>query len=473
MKKRIFIAVFLLIAAIVSVFGGCGSQPAVEAGAVDDPLLEEYVEEYTSEINRYDTPEGLFRSENSYIMMSDAFVARILYPVTGNDGMDKEIEDYVQKLAAEHSKDAKKSGKDGDEPAELTMEYEAVVIDGKYAGIKLSGVYEAPFMAHPYDIIKTFNGSVTEEKILKITDVIKEEKLDLLCRMIEEKTDIYEEYTPDELLEGWRLTEEGIEVTLERGKFTPMSSGSPVIAYTFDELKGMMIMDFEPEPEEMAPAEEQDDIPVIIPADREIDPDKPMIAITFDDGPGAYTDRLLDIFEKHGGRGTFFLVGNQVKKRTETVQRMVADGHEVAGHSWNHRQLTKLTGEELEEQFMKPRAAVYKATGVDPVIMRPPYGSYNDSVSKVAKDLGISAINWNVDTLDWKNKNADAVYRECMKGLKDGNIILCHDIHKTTVDAMEKVIPAIIAEGYQLVTVTELLTAEGKELEAGKLYFKG
>ena len=151
----------------------------------------------------------------------------------------------------------------------------------------------------------------------------------------------------------------------------------------------------------------------------------------------------------------------------------MAEGHEIAGHSWNHRQLTKLSQEEIEKQLMKPRAAIYELTGVDPVIMRPPYGSYDDSVAEVAGKLGISAVNWNVDTLDWKYKDADHVYEACMKGLGDRNIILCHDIHKTTVDAMEKVIPAIIGEGYQLVAVSQLLTAGGGELKEGKLYFRG
>ena len=472
MKQVTLTASLLFILLMAFTISGCADEPAAEAGASAEQLLEEYIEEYTSEINRYETPEGIFEYESSYIMFDKFFVARILYPVTGNKELDHEIEDFVQEIAAEHNKDAMERDAVDGVPAELTVEYEAQVIDGKYTGIKLAGVYDAPSMAHPYDIIKTFNGSINDEKVLEITDIIAEDKLEQLSRMTAEAAEVDVEYTEEEILEGWRLTNEGIEITLERGKFTPMYAGSPVVKFTFAQLKDMLIMNFGSANEVKEQAEEEK-IPVIVPVARKIDPDKPMVAITFDDGPGAYTDRLLDIFEEHGARGTFFLVGNQVKKKTETVQRMVAEGHEVAAHSWNHRQLTKLEGEELEEQLMKPRAAIYKATGVDAVIMRPPYGSYSDSVAEVAEGLGISAVNWNIDTLDWKNKNADAVYKACMKDLKDGNIILCHDIHKTTVDAMEKVIPAIIEEGYQLVTVTELLTAEGKELEPGKLYFRG
>jgi peptidoglycan/xylan/chitin deacetylase (PgdA/CDA1 family) len=196
-----------------------------------------------------------------------------------------------------------------------------------------------------------------------------------------------------------------------------------------------------------------------------------MIALTFDDGPGAYTDRLLDIFQQHGGKATFFLMGNKIDKRPETVQRMAAEGHEIGGHSWSHKELTKLTDKEIRSQLVKVNNKINELTGLKPAIMRPPYGSYNDDVRAVAKKLGLSAINWNVDTLDWKYKDAEYVCKAAKKKLKDGNIILFHDIHPTTVDAMELIVPELIEEGYQLVTVSQLLTADGGKLVPGKIYY--
>ena len=173
-----------------------------------------------------------------------------------------------------------------------------------------------------------------------------------------------------------------------------------------------------------------------------------MIALTFDDGPSAHTDRLLDIFKKYGGKGTFFVVGYLIDSRPETLKRIAAEGHEIGNHSWNHKQLTTLDEKELTDQIMKTRAKIYDITGVDVHIMRPPYGAYNDFVRKIAEKLEVPLINWSVDTVDWKTKNAQAVYNEIMKSTKDGSIILCHDLHKTTVDAMETVIPKLIADGY-------------------------
>ena len=140
-------------------------------------------------------------------------------------------------------------------------------------------------------------------------------------------------------------------------------------------------------------------------------------------------------------------------------------------NTWNHRQLTRLTSQEITDQIMMTRAKIFEVTGVDCTIVRPPYGACNDNVQGVGITTGVSFINWSVDTLDWKNKNAQAIYNEIISTAKNGDIILCHDLHKTTVDAMELVIPKLIADGYQLVTVSELMKYSNTPLEAGKIYY--
>ncbi len=203
-----------------------------------------------------------------------------------------------------------------------------------------------------------------------------------------------------------------------------------------------------------------------------IDPDKPLLALTFDDGPSAHTKRLLDIFSQHGGRATFFVTGNTIGRRADTVKRIVNEGHEIANHSWSHKNLTELSNTDISAELEKTNNKIYEITGVKCELARPPYGAYNDVVKQVGKDLGMAYILWSYDTLDWKTKDAQAVYDAVMAGAKDGRIILCHDLHKTTVDAMETVIPALIEEGYQLVTVSELLTARGGSIKAGNIYNK-
>ena len=205
-----------------------------------------------------------------------------------------------------------------------------------------------------------------------------------------------------------------------------------------------------------------------------IDPDKPMIALTFDDGPCKHTERLLDILAQYRVKATFFVIGNQIEidNRPETLKRIVAEGHEIGAHSWSHRDLTTLSSEDIVDEIMNTRMKIQSITGVDTRFLRPPYGAYNNETKRICAEHYIVMINWSLDTLDWETCDADKVYEDIMNQVKDGNIILCHDLYGTTVDAMERVIPDLIAQGYQLVTVSELLSYGEYEIKPGTVHNK-
>ena len=167
------------------------------------------------------------------------------------------------------------------------------------------------------------------------------------------------------------------------------------------------------------------------------------------------------------------MVGQHVKSYSDVVKKASDMGHEVIGHSWDHSYLTKLSEDAIKKQLLDTSAAIEKATGKKPLMYRPPYGAINDKLKSVSKSLGYALIYWSVDPMDWKSKNANSVYNEIMKNVKDKSIILCHDIHVTTVDAMERVVPELISRGYQLVTVSELMRYNGISLEGGKVYYSG
>lgn len=205
--------------------------------------------------------------------------------------------------------------------------------------------------------------------------------------------------------------------------------------------------------------------------DRIKDGDK-IIALTFDDGPSKYTARLLDILEENGAHATFFVLGNRAKNNSELLKRMLDEGHEIGSHTWDHTSFAKLSYNSALENMKKATNAIKKASGKKPVLVRPPYGAMSDSLKYAATMQGQAIITWSVDPRDWDTKNPDTVYNKIMSNVSDGDIILCHDIHKSTVDAMERVIPDLIDEGYTLVTVSELLTYERDELTAGKVYSK-
>ncbi len=215
----------------------------------------------------------------------------------------------------------------------------------------------------------------------------------------------------------------------------------------------------------------------------------PYIAMTFDDGPhGANTPRLLDMLKQRKIHATFFVVGQCAAEFPDIMKRIVAEGHEIANHSWSHPQLSSMSESGVRDQLQKTHDAIIQTTGVTPKVMRPPYGAFTARQRSWANGTwGYKCILWDVDPLDWKVRNAEHVKHEILKATVGGSIILSHDIHKTTVDAMPETLDGLAAKGFKFVTVSELIamdrpvppkpkatpaakpeTSEGSKTEAGK-----
>lgn len=195
------------------------------------------------------------------------------------------------------------------------------------------------------------------------------------------------------------------------------------------------------------------------------------IAFTFDDGPSAYTKQVLDALKPYGNAHvTFFIVGQYVSSHTEEIKRMYNEGHELGNHSWSHPQLNTLSLADQKSQINKTAKAIKKACGHKPTLLRPPYGSYNQSTRDAA---GTPMVTWSVDTKDWKYRDADYVCKTILEQAKDGAVVLLHDLHKTSVEGFIKALPKLIDQGYELVTVTEILTRDGSRLKNGSVYYKG
>lgn len=194
---------------------------------------------------------------------------------------------------------------------------------------------------------------------------------------------------------------------------------------------------------------------------------KGMIALTFDDGPSDFTDRLLDCLEANNATATFFLVGQEIEYFQEPLSRMEALGCEIGNHSYDHTDLATLSADDVTSQLSRTDEEIQNLVGHSATVVRPPYGSFNDTVAGIAAR---PLIMWSVDTLDWETQNVDSTVQNVMDNAQDGAIILMHDIFKESVDAAEVFIPQLIQEGYQLVTVSELAAAKGITLEAGTSY---
>ena len=193
----------------------------------------------------------------------------------------------------------------------------------------------------------------------------------------------------------------------------------------------------------------------------------PLVALTFDDGPGQYTDKLLDCLEENGAKATFYMLGQNVEKYPDIVKRMHDLGMELSNHTYDHKDLTKLTQSQITEEIEKTNTLIENAAGVLPDTLRPPGGSYNEAVQNLA---GMPIVKWSIDTKDWKTKSEDQTYQCVMDSVQDGSIVLMHDIHQWSVDAALRLIPDLMEEGYKLVTVQELAQAKGITLEDGQVY---
>lgn len=185
----------------------------------------------------------------------------------------------------------------------------------------------------------------------------------------------------------------------------------------------------------------------------------PFIAITFDDGPDQkLTPKLLDLLARLQIKATFFVIGQNASEFPEIVRRAAREGHEIANHSWSHPNLGKMSDESVRRELRKTDDAIMRATGVRPTLMRPPYGSITAHQKRwIPQELGLRIILWDVDPLDWKRPGPSIVCNRIVANTRAGSIILAHDIHAPTIEAMPATLEQLAAKGFKFVTVSELL----------------
>lgn len=193
------------------------------------------------------------------------------------------------------------------------------------------------------------------------------------------------------------------------------------------------------------------------PPGNTINPTDKLIALTFDDGPSDITPQLLDALDTYQSRATFFVLGHLASTYATTLQRIVKEGNEIGNHSWNHPNLRLLNSTGLDSQILATQSAIQTATGgYAPVLMRPPYGFTSPTVKQYLLGHNLREALWNADTNDWKDRDPQVIYDRIMSDARDGRVILIHDIHLSSVQAAIRAIRDLKAQGYQLVTLSEL-----------------
>lgn len=194
---------------------------------------------------------------------------------------------------------------------------------------------------------------------------------------------------------------------------------------------------------------------------RKIIPGKKYVAFTYDDGPGnQYHDLIREIFNEIDMSATFYVVGQKVKAHPDKLLKTYKDGHEIANHTWSHPDLRKLTPIQIWKEFGSTNEQIFKVIGVEPEYIRPPYGAVNQ---KVRDELNNKIALWSVDSEDWRSRNTQKIVNMVLKDVKDGSVVLFHDLYKESYEATKILVPMLLKEGYQFVTFSELLEIKEKK----------
>lgn len=196
----------------------------------------------------------------------------------------------------------------------------------------------------------------------------------------------------------------------------------------------------------------------VYPEREPLNPNGKYVALTFDDGPSPeVTPRILNILSEHNASATFFMLGGQVAYYPDLVKKVQEAGHEIGNHSMNHPDLSRLNDTDIKNEIQKTNDTIAKIVGYELRLFRPPYGAMNDNVKKITKELNSSIILWTVDSLDWKSLNAKKVNEEIMSHVHPNGIVLMHDIHPSTADALPQLLDSLEDQGYEMVTVSQIL----------------
>lgn len=209
------------------------------------------------------------------------------------------------------------------------------------------------------------------------------------------------------------------------------------------------------------------EITEVINSDKISVDNKKYIAITFDDGPGEYTKELIDILARYNAKSTFFFLGANLERYSDVIKYADYNNMEIGYHSYNHKRFRNKNIELIKEEFNKSNNVLQSIVGKNFKLIRPPYGVITKSI---AHSIDATFILWNIDTLDWKYKDSEYLKDYVLKNVSNGSIILFHDIHKTSVEAVEKLLPILYEDNYEVVTISSLASINNITLEMHEVY---
>lgn len=403
----------------------------------------------------------------------------IHYPKFTIDTLNSEIEKYVSDIEKRFLTDVEGNKEFiNNHTAELSLSIEIYPI--------MENVYSIVFSNESYvtgansqQEMKAYIVDTQKGNFIKATEIFKDTKSnrDQLYTLLHTKLKESKQYAPflfeDELriwaqdpnntFKGMYLKEKSIVFQFDKYEVTAGAAGMPKIAIPFDEMQSLLTDEWSKKlhingAQTKDPDRNSDDKNIVQDEkpkqDHNSSSGRKKVALTFDDGPHPKnTLKILDLLDKYDAKATFFMLGNRVDFYPDIVKKVADQGHELGNHTWNHKDLTAISKEEGIQEVERTNVAIRNAAGRDSTVFRPPYGAMNKQVNGA---ISSPAVLWSIDTLDWKSHNPDEILKIVQQNVKDGSIILMHDIHKTTVEAVEPILKYLKKEGYECVTVSEL-----------------
>ncbi|MFS0574909.1 polysaccharide deacetylase family protein [Sporosarcina sp. 179-K 3D1 HS] len=415
----------------------------------------------------------------------------IQYPQSIHTAFNEEVLTYINQAKANYLVIMKENKKLGMEPdGELNVSFETLTHhSGNYSLVLMTNMFTGGKAGTSE--IRSFHLNPRTGESIAITDLLggnqkRLEKLSLLVKEAILEDAALENYLKQEAVEqqtkedwshfqNFAITDQSLIFYFKEDSFATRVAGPPVIALPVEKVKHLLVNRFqaravEPvkEPsageqqsespvDEQAVPEEESSNPVAVGNEAVNEPEESTVkkvALTFDDGPDPkVTTQIIDTLQKYDAKATFFMLGSRVEYYPEIAKQVAEAGHELGNHSWHHPDLTKMGAEKARNEILRTSGIIEEVTGKKATVFRPPYGAVNKQVRNVA---GLPVVLWDVDTLDWKHRDADLLLEKVKSLTKDRSIILMHDIHQSTAQGLDAVLDYLQNEGYVFVTVSEM-----------------
>ena len=412
---------------------------------------------------------------------TNLYTFSVSQPYTENKQINESLDEWINQQKKEFTTEIENQEntlKENEFRAHLNIQLETEKIADKIYTLEFEA-YHISGGANGMTKMKPFVIDLNQNKLLQLNDVlqlnetatesIQELILDELHSNPEVSDYIFDDMTEQALKDpekwDWSVSRQGMTFYFDEYEIAAGAAGAIKVEIPMEKIKPYLNQELAEKINVKLPENEKDNEKEQNTGDiAKLDPDGKYVALTFDDGPHPeVTPRILDELKKHHAKATFFMLGSQVEYYPSLAAKVAEEGHEVANHTMNHQDLTIIGLEQIKEEVLQSSNIIEKATGKAPRLLRPPYGASNDDVEKAAADLEAPIVMWSVDSFDWKSRNAEAVNEEVMSHVVPGSIVLLHDIHSSTADALPQLLTSLEEQGYQMVTISQLLELWNEE----------